>query len=139
MAFESLSERLGKAFKNITAEPGNNAKTIYMHVSKLLGNQENEYTYENHVEIIQIGGQIARTIKEVEDDGTQIQKEYIPGNYEPTDASRIHEPDDDRIIAKITPPTGLLDNIGTYIIILIISLLVIGIGTYIIKKRVLGK
>lgn len=128
-----------EAFKNITAEPGNNAKTIYMHVSKLLGNQENEYTYENHVEIIQIGGQIARTIKEVEDDGTQVQKEYIPGNYEPTDASRIHEPDDDRIIAKITPPTGLLDNIGTYIIILVISLLVIGIGTYIIKKRVLGK
>ena len=128
------------AFKNVTTEPGNNSKTIYMHVSKLLGNQESEYTYENHVEIIQIGGKIARTIKEVEEDGTQVTKEYTPGNYKPTDASREHhEPDDDRIIARITPPTGLLDNIGTYIIILTISLLVIGVGTYIIKKRVLGK
>ena len=127
------------AFKNVTTESGNNAKTIYMHVSKLLGNQENEYTYENHVEIIQIGGKIARTIKEVKPDGTQVEKQYKPGNYKPTDASRVHEPDDDRIIARITPPTGLLDNIGTYIIILTISLLVIGVGTYIIKKRVLGK
>ena len=127
------------AFKNVTTEPGNNSKTIYMHVSKLLGNQENEYTYENHVEIIQIGGKIARTIDSVRDDGTQVEKESVPGNYKPTDASRDHEPDDDRIIARITPPTGLLDNIGTYIIVLTISLLVIGIGTYIIKKKVLGK
>lgn len=128
-----------EAFKNVTTEQGNNSKTIYMHVSKLLGNQENEYTYENHVEIIQIGGKIARTIKEVDDDGTQVEKKYVPGDYKPTDASRVHEPDDDRIITRITPPTGLLDNIGTYIVILTISLVVIGVGTYIIKKKVLGK
>lgn len=127
------------AFENVTTEPGNNSKTIYMHVSKLLGNQEDEYTYENHVEIIQIGGKIARTIKEVRTNGMQVPKEYIPGDYKPTDASRIHEPDDDRIIARITPPTGLLDNIGTYIGILAISLFVIGLGIYIIKKKVLGK
>ena len=117
----------------------NNSDTVYLHVSKLLGNQENEYTYENHVEIIEIGGKIARTIKEVKEDGTQVKKDYIPGNYKPTNASRVHEPDDDRIIARITPPTGLFDNILTYVIIITVSLAVIGTGIIIIKKKVLGK
>ena len=128
-------------FRNLTTDRTNNANsdTVYLHVSKLLGNQENEYTYENHVEIIEIGGKIARTIDSVSADGEQIGKLYEPGNYKPTTGDRVHQQDDDRIIATITPPTGLFDNIITYIIIIAVSLVVIGTGTFIIKKKVLGK
>ena len=125
-------------FENLTIEAGKNSKTINMHVSKLLANQEDEFTYENHTEIIKLGGKIARTIKEVNNNSReQIKKEYQPGNYEPTPKDRLHQVDDDRIIVRITPPTGLLDNIIIYVTIILIAGAVIATGTYFIKKKVL--
>ena len=122
------------AFKDI--KPGK-SKTIYMHVNKLVANSD-EYTYENHVEIIKIGGKIARTIREFNSDKGQINKEYIPGNYLPSDGKwDDHEVDDNRIIVRITPPTGSLSDIVTYVSILSIALIVIAAGAYIIKKKVL--
>lgn len=88
-----------------------------MYVTKLLSTKSEEYTFENHTEILQIDGNRARTIKEVDQNARkQVTKEYKPGNY--------------------IPPTGAIIRKG-YTAIMIISLLIIGMGAFVIKKKVL--
>lgn len=133
--------------------PINGQTSITLYATKLLSTKSDEYTFENHVEILQINGNRARTIKEMTTDNNtrvQVDKEYRPGNYIPSTKARVvytnehlpldgmHEQDDDRITIKITPPTGSITREG-YIMIAIISLITIGIGAYIIKKKVLTK
>ena len=50
----------------------------------------------------------------------------------------MHEKDDDRIIIRMTPPTGTITRKG-YTAIMIVSLLIIGMGAFVIKKKVLKK
>ena len=132
----------------------NETKSATLYVTKLLSTKADEYTFENHTEILQIDGNRARTIKEVDDrTREQVTKEYKPGNYMPSTETRndwkkdntahiskvgMHEQDDDRITIRITPPTGVITRNG-YIAIMIVSLLVIGLGAFAIKKKVLNK
>ena len=132
----------------------NETKSATLYVTKLLSTKADEYTFENHTEILQIDGNRARTIKEVDDrTREQVTKEYKPGNYMPSTKTRndwkkdntahiskvgMHEQDDDRITIRITPPTGVITRNG-YIAIMIVSLLVIGLGAFAIKKKVLNK
>lgn len=132
----------------------NETKSATLYVTKLLSTKADEYTFENHTEILQIDGNRARTIKEVNDrTREQVTKEYKPGNYMPSTETRndwkkantahiskvgMHEQDDDRITIRITPPTGVITRNG-YIAIMIVSLLVIGLGAFAIKKKVLNK
>ena len=133
--------------------PVNGSKSITLYATKLLSTKTDNYTFENHTEILRINGDRARTIKEIKTDKNtriQVEKEYRPGNYIPSTASRIayknghlpfdgmHEQDDDRIKIEITPPTGMITRDG-YIAIAIISLIIVGIGAYVIKKKVLIK
>ncbi len=120
------------AFKNVTS--GGGTHTEYLFASKLLGNQGDDYTFENHAEIVQLNGKIARTIDSTKN-GEQIVKTYKPGNYVPSLANNAFEQDDDKIRIVITPPTGIGTDIGIYAIIEIITLMILPIGLYIIKKE----
>lgn len=134
-----------EAFNNVTS--GGGSKTIEIFASKLLGNQAEDYTYENHVEILQLNGKIARTIDST-DNGKQVKKTYKSGNYVPSldnlknndniDKTEVglHEQDDDRIIVKITPPTGSTNNIIIYTIALTAGLVIVAVGAYFIKKKI---
>ncbi len=148
------------SFKDVTATGGN--KTEYLHVSKLLGNQATDYTYDNHTEILKLGGKIARTIDSVANDGTQNTKQYRPGDYVPNlgrtrnesvtldDIANnkitlggdsditYHQQDDDMITVRITPPTGLTNHTTLYIIVGGITLTVLAVGVIIIKRKVLA-
>ena len=129
------------AFKNL-ATGESHSERIY--ASKLLATQASEHVYENHTEIIQLNGRIARTIDSTEK-GTQIAKTYIPGDYIPSlklrsnveesERSRLHEQDDDSIVLRITPPTGLENNAIIYISAGVIALVVLAGGIYLIRRK----
>ena len=132
-------------------------KTAHLFASKLLANQAEDYVYENHVEIIQLNGKIARTIDSVEENSrTQLRKTYKPGTYVPSlskeyldnstdptepfkEEAGWHQQDNDLIKIIITPPTGLSNNIILYISIGAVALVVLLVGIIVIRKKVLGK
>ena len=125
------------------------SKSLNLFASKLIANQADEYTYENHTEILQLNGKIARNIDSV-NDGKQIDKYYKPGDYIPSldrngtvewlnYREGFHEFDDDMITIRITPPTGLESNAIIYISAGAVALIVLALGIFIIKKKVLGK
>ena len=132
-----------------------NSHTEYLHVSRTLGNQTEDYTYENHVEILKTHEKNARTIKEVDhsNNSKQVTKEYKPGNYIPSLESRklaitedlfdieepgYHQQDDDAITVRITPPTGSTNYTILYVTAIAIGLVVLSVGVYFIKKKVIG-
>lgn len=151
-------------FYDVTA---GTSKSLNLFASKLLANQAEDYTYENHVEILQLNGKIARTIDRVEA-GEQVTKQYKPGNYIPSlertnagtfqayfaglvnggitgwgtvdgtiEYAGFHTQDDDMITIRITPPTGLENNMIIYITIGVVGLIVLAGGIYFIKKKVI--
>ena len=136
------------AFNNVVT---GQSRTQQLFASKLLANQEDEYTYENHAEILAVNGKIAKTIAE-SNNGAQVPKAYKPGNYEPSTLEktsnpsdpnishkRLHEQDDDDVIIRITPETGSIDNTIIYVITVLVTLIVLGGGIFIIKKKVLKR
>lgn len=137
-------------FKDLA--PGEQHKE-YLFASKLLANQAEDYVYENHTEIIQLNGKIARTIDSVDDDSReQVRKTYKPGDYVPSlyrnelhttgefrEEAGLHQQDDDMITIRITPPTGLSNNIVLYISVGAVALVVLSVGIIVIRKKVLGK
>lgn len=137
-------------FKDVKS---NSSKSLTLHASKLLANSAEDYIYENHTEILQTNGQIARTIDKVDyrDNSKQVVKTYTPGNYIPSLSNRhtnvdgtledigLHQQDDDAITIRITPPTGISSYYTSYIIASVIGLMVIVVGIIIIKKKVLDK
>ena len=113
-------------------------KTSVVYASKVLANQEENPIYDNHVEIVALNGKTGRTIKSVNDDRTQISKEYQPGNYIPTLGSE-HEQDDDRVRVIVTQPTGILNYTTIYIITAVVGLIVIAGGIVLIRKKFMNK
>ncbi|MCI8273787.1 MAG: hypothetical protein HFJ55_06900 [Clostridia bacterium] len=128
------------------------SKDLELFASKLIGNQAENFTYENHTEILQLNGKIARTIDRVEKDGEQVRKTYKSGNYVPSltrsnlvqntttindNVPGRHEQDDDAITIKITPPTGLENNAIIYIATGAVGLIVLAGGIYFIRKKVI--
>ena len=145
---ENYGILLTDAFKDLKR---NESKTEHLKATKLLANQADNYTYENHSEIIKINGNVARTI-DIDENQKQVAKMSKPGNYIPSTASRrvdfadasieeagVHQIDDDRVIVTITPPTGILSNIITYVVVIMVALIVAAGGVYLIKNKVLGK
>ena len=119
-----------QVFENMT--PGQIATDTSLVVSKQLSTSTDDLTYENDVEIVKLKG--GKTY------------DSIPGNYDPTtnesydpgiDAFTEDEPDDDEVEVTITPPTGEARSYWIYVIIGISTLIVIGAGVVIIKKKVL--
>lgn len=137
-------------FKDLA--PGESHKE-YLFASKLLANQAEDYVYENHAEIIQLNGKIARNIDSVANSSReQVRKTYKPGDYVPSlyrnelhttgefrEEAGLHQQDDDMITIRITPPTGLSNNIILYISVGAVALVVLSVGIIIIRKKVLGK
>lgn len=124
--------------------PTGKYKETGLYASKLLANQDDDIIFENHTEIVQINGKVARTISEVKTNNEgkreQIAKNYIPGDYVPmnymsTEYGLIHKQDDDMVKIIIAPPTGLEKDIIILIITVLISLTTIGAGVYIIKRK----
>lgn len=140
-----------KYFENTPVCGG--TKSLKLHVSKMLANKGDAHIYENHTEILQTDGRVARTIAKTHN-GTQVVKTYKPGDYLPSvlgASSRQtvtqyaqeegkHEQDDDSIIIRITPPTGTsISTILLYITTITIGLAIIIVGIIVIKKKVLKR
>ena len=119
-----------QVFENM--KPGEVATDVSLVVSKQLSTSTDDLTYENDVEIVKLKG--GKTY------------DSIPGNYDPTtnesydpgtDTFTEDEPDDDEVEVTITPPTGETKSYWMYVVIGISTLIVIGAGVVIIKKKVL--
>lgn len=137
------------AFKEV--KPGESL-TKKLYVTKLLANKADDYTFENHSEILKLNSNMARTTEITTNlfgKETVVKKSYKPGNYVPGLANRklntdtsleqagLHENDDDRIVIRLTPPTGVNINAIIYSVIALIALIVIIGGIFIIRKKVL--
>ena len=119
-------------------KPGD-SKTTSMYASTVLANKEEDTIYNNHVEIIELNGKIARTIKEVSNDSReQVAKAYKTGNYIPKLGS-THEQDDDRVRIVVTPPTGIEEYTTIYIISAVVGLIVLTGGIILIKRKFIKK
>ena len=119
-------------------KPGD-SKTTSMYASTVLANKEEDTIYNNHVEIIELNGKIARTIKEVSNDSReQVAKAYKTGNYIPKLGS-THEQDDDRVRIVVTPPTGIEEYTTIYIISAVVGLMVLTGGIILIKRKFIKK
>lgn len=104
--------------------PGETA-SVRIYGSKLLSSSEKGFSAGNHAEIIE-------TI------GIRNLTSSIPGNYNPSDnGGSPHEPDDDKTILTITPPTGFTDNKIFMISMTTLILVVLAGGVYLIRKKVL--
>lgn len=80
-------------FKDIG--PGE-TKSSTLYASRLLANKDEEgssdYSYDNHVEVIQINSKLSRTIDSVDNKTReQIIKQYMPGNYIPAQSRQYPE------------------------------------------------
>ena len=139
--YETIQDRklqtiVTKTFADLA--PGD-SKTSVIYANTILVNQEDDAIYDNHVEILEINGKIARTINSVKDDTReQVAKTYQPGNYIPT-LSSDHQQDDDRVRVVVTPPTGIAIYTTTYIISAVVGLIVIVGGIVLIKKKIIKK
>lgn len=107
-----------------------------MKVKKILSNNQ-EYIFDNNVEIIEIDGKTGRTVKAKYEDGSQL--EYVPGNYVPATAQNESETDDDRVEIIITPPTGITNNVKTYLLVSLMGLIIVFVVVILIKKKSLIK
>lgn len=126
--------------------------TKKLYVTKLLASKADDYTFENHSEILKINHNLARTIETKTNlfgNETVEKKSYKPGNYVPGLANRklntdtsvekagLHEKDDDRIVIRLTPPTGVNISLIIYSIVTAIALMIFVVGIVIIRKKVI--
>ena len=133
-------------FANV--EPNGGTKTSILYARRELANQEESYVFDNHTEILELDGRIARTIKE-SNNGKQVDKEYQPGNYIPTLSSE-HQQDDDRVrivielkrdaraqvvLNQLYKNTQMQD-MTSYIITGLVGAVVILIGAWFIRKDI---
>ena len=126
-----------KTFADV--EPAGGTKTTSMYASTVLASKEDNTIYTNHVEVIEINGKTARTIKEVSNDSReQVAKSYKAGNYIPKLGS-THEQDDDRVRIVVTPPTGIAKYTTIYIIAAVVGAIVVAGVIVLIKKKFIKK
>ena len=135
--YKTIGDQKLQVFTTTTfaeVQPGD-SKSTSMYVSTVLANKEDNSIYANHVEIIEINGKTARTIKEVSNDSReQIAKKYKTGNYIPKLGS-AREQDSDRVRIVITPPTGIKTYTTIYIIAAVVGAIVLAGGIILIKKK----
>ena len=95
--------------------------SIKLYGSKVLSASEKGIDVKNHTEIIETMG--VRTIKD-----------SIPGNYNPKTV-QPDEKDNDITSLVITPPTGASEKTITNVVIMIVTLTVLAVAIYFIKKK----
>ena len=66
--------------------------------------------------------------------GVRTIKDSIPGNYNPKTV-QPDEKDNDITSLVITPPTGASENTITNVVIMIVTLTVLAVAIYFIKKK----
>lgn len=120
--------------------PPNSKKSTTLTVSRQLSVSNDDLTYENDVEIIELEGRRSINIETGEYD--------TPGNYDPTtnqsydpdtDTFVGDEQDDDYVEVIITGPTGENRQYIIYGILGISMLILVGAGIVVIKKFVIKK
>ncbi len=118
----------------------NEIKTITMKATKLLANNEDDFAFDNDVEVNTLKG---RKMEYIPTDLSQrdpdAKDEYVyatPGNYVPGTGPEV-ESDDDVKVLVITGPTGENNNYLPYILLGISSFIILGTGIIFIKKKVL--
>ena len=100
-------------------KPGT-VETARMTVSKLLSNTQDDYSFDNHIEVNELKD---KTIYD------SISGNYVPGN------STTYESDNDEKIIVITGPTGENKNYLPYVILGISGLITLVAGIILIKKK----
>ena len=132
LLFVCIMSGCGKK-NNIKSEPTQNINSDTEYST--LGNQSEQYNYANGIEIVKIGGKIARSRIAKHDEN--YAPKYIPGNFVPS-KNVGDEQDSDKIDYIITPPTGTQETL-VYIIITVVGLIIVSAGVVLIKKFVIKK
>ena len=113
-------------------KPGT-TKTVEMVVTKVLANTQDDMTYDNDVEVIEL---------ENEPNKDTNSNESTPGNYVPTYGGSYAyeiqgEGDDSYKEITVTVPTGENKNYIPYIIMGVSGFIILAAGVIFIKKKVL--
>lgn len=112
--------RIFKTEKFANMKPGT-VEIAKMTVSKLLSNTQDDYSFDNHIEVNELKD---RPIYD------SISGNYVPGN------STTYESDNDEKVIVITGPTGENKNYLPYVILGISGLVTLAAGIILIKKKI---
>ena len=134
-------------YKDTVLEPGETVSNpLGIKITKLLTSKfgTQNFIEGNEAEIIEIqknGGRTPTKTELSEETEELVTTSTVPGNYIPSDSdnpSKIDEPDED-LSEEITvvPSTGANLNFIIPIATGIVVLVIIGVGVYFIKKRVI--
>lgn len=115
---------INESLSSINLAPGE-SRTIELQLSKTISSDdENEdLSYDNIAEILQYTNLVGR-------------RADLPGNQDPTEPPTEADSDYTETVI-ITPPTG--ENRAHYFVITAVVLVVIGVGVFVIKKKVIDK
>lgn len=109
-----------------TMHPGERIRTAKLYLSRVLSNNELDFTFDNDVEV--------HTVPNRPPDNS------IPGNHVPGETPQYDpdEPDEDQIEIIITGPTGENQQYLPYIILIISGTIILVTGIIFIKKKVIN-
>ena len=129
---ENVSEEVYNEIKDFTKilqtdyfadmNPENRDKTARLQLTRVLSNNELDFTFDNDIEINEAGG--------------RIPDDSIPGNYKPSESP--NEPDESEVELIITGPTGENQQYLPYIILIISGTIILVTGIIFIKKKVIN-
>lgn len=105
-------------FSDMSPDENNRVKTAKLYLTRLLSNNEMDFTFDNDVEVNQVTGRIP--------DGS------TPGNYVPSESP--NEPDESEVEIIITGPTGGNQNYIIYGIIGLVVVIIFTTGIILIKR-----
>ena len=129
---ENVSEEVYNEIKDFTKilqtdyfadmKPDNREKIARLRLTRVLSNNELDFTFDNDIEINEAGG--------------RIPDDTIPGNYTPSESP--NEPDESEVQLIITGPTGENQQYLPYIILIISGTIILVTGIIFIKKKVIN-
>ena len=129
---ENVSEEVYNEIKDFTKilqtdyfadmKPDNREKIARLRLTRVLSNNELDFTFDNDIEINEAGG--------------RIPDDTIPGNYTPSESP--NEPDESEVQLIITGPTGENQQYLPYIILIISGTIILVTGIIFIKKKIIN-
>ena len=105
-------------FSDMSPDENNRIKTNKLYLTRLLSNNEMDFTFDNDVEVNETTG--------------RVPDESIPGNYDPSETPK--EPDESEVEIIITGPTGGNQNYIIYGIIGFVVIIIFTAGIILIKR-----
>lgn len=105
-------------FSDMSPDENNRVKSQKLYLTRLLANNEMDFTFDNDVEVNEVTGKIP--------DGS------TPGNYVPSNSPK--EPDESEVEIIITGPTGGNQNYIIYGIIGLVIVIIFTTGIILIKR-----